>query len=183
MRIFFCIFILFALLLIELYIGTSGIYLPLAWMGFFYFFEADYLKQILLPFALICILLVDLLLFHRILLPDFFIFVWLLYYGQKYKDFWRSSIIKGSFFAPVLLVFSYAMQFTASLLLTGFSVKRLSADAALMIALLPFAFLLQMLLIKTFDFLQMKMRLEVPFIVKHIAHHPRIYRRRGGANG
>ena len=31
---------LFALLLIELYIGTYGIYLPLAWMGFFYFFEA-----------------------------------------------------------------------------------------------------------------------------------------------
>ena len=183
MRIFFCIFTLFSLLLIELYIGTYGIYLPLAWMGFFYFFEADYLKQFLLPFALIGVLLVDLLLFHRILLPDFFIFVWLLYYGQKHKDFWRSSIIRGSLFAPVLLVVAYTVQFVSSLLLVGFSVKRLSADAALMTALLPFAFLLQMRLIKIFDFLQMNMRLELPFIVKHIAHHPRIYRRRGGANG
>lgn len=183
MKIFFCIFILFILLLAELYIGTCGSYLPLTWMGYFYFFEADYVKKFLFPLGLTGVLLVDLLLFHRLFMPDFFIFAWIVYIGYKYRDFWRSSVVKGSFFAPLLLIAAYIFQFACSLLQTGFSLERLSADAAFMTLLLPIVFLLQMLLIKVLDFLQMKMRLEASFINIHSEPHRKIYRRHGGGNG
>ena len=86
MRIIFFFFTLFILLLAELSIGTIGIYLPLSWMGFFYFAAAKYSYKLIFPTGIIGSIAVDLILYHRLMLPDLFMFSLTVYSVWRYSD-------------------------------------------------------------------------------------------------
>lgn len=178
MRILFFFFTLFILLLAELMIGTQGLYLPLAWMGYFYFFEVNYNRKLLFISGFAGALFADIILYQRILLPDVLILCAVIFTAWRYKEFWRKSIRCGSIFGIYIIIISYMIQFAASLWTQGFSWHALSDKAALMTALIPFGCLLQMFIIFICDTMQKKMKFEGSFVAENKDNNTILYRRR-----
>ena len=166
MRIFFAVFVLFLLLIPELWIGSCGVYLPLAWMGFFYFDNAGYPRGFLLLTGMVGALTVDLVLFRRMFMPDIFLLFAVMFLAMRYREFWRGSIWRGGIFAFLLLPLSYIVQFLSALFFDSFSWGSFSAMAAQMTALSPVGFILLAGLAVLLDFIQKKMQLNSPFVVE-----------------
>lgn len=177
MKIFFSFFILFILLVLELWAGTIGIYLPLAWMGFFYFFCAGFKKSFLFMCGLTGALICDLLLFHRILLPDVCLLILTIYFSWRYNEFWRKSILRGGIFAFILLPSAYIFQFISSLWTQNFSWQQLSDTAAHITALVPLCFCILCFEIYTLDILLKKLKLNTAFVVQFTENHFSLYHR------
>ena len=178
MRIMFFFFTLFILLLAELSIGTAGIYLPLAWMGFFYFAAIKYSYKLIFPTGIIGSITVDLILYHRMLMPDLFMFSITMYTVWRYGDILRKSLRTGGLFGILVILAGYILQFAALPAVRNFSWSSFTDTAAIMVTALPFGYFIQMLIIMLLDFMQKKMRFENPFVQIHQENQTTVYRRR-----
>ena len=178
MRIIFFFFTLFILLLAELSIGTIGIYLPLSWMGFFYFAAAKYSYKLIFPTGIIGSIAVDLILYHRLMLPDLFMFSLTVYSVWRYSDILRKSPRLGGLFGIFAVFAGYILQFTSSLYVHNFSWSNFTDTAAVMITLLPFGYFIQIFIIILLDFMQKKMHFESSFVQIYKESSTTVYRRR-----
>ncbi len=177
MRVIFFLFVQFILLLAELAAGTAGIYLPLYWMGFFYFACARYSAKLILPLGFINCFIIDLVLFYRTLMPDLFMFLLLLYVRQRYSEFLRRSEWYGGLFGICAIFAGYFLQFASIFTMRDFSFTALINTAALMITAAPFGYLIQVMLIYFLDSMQKKMKFESSFVVQSKENQNSIYRR------
>lgn len=177
MRIIFFLFIQFILLLAELAAGTAGVYLPLYWMGFFYFACAQYSAKLILPAGFAACFIIDLILFHRTLMPDLFMFLLLLYVRQRYSEILRRSEWYGGLFGICAIFAGYFLQFAAFFTGRDFSFTALINTAALMITAAPFGYLIQTMLIYLLDNMQKKMKFESSFVIQNKDNQSSIYRR------
>ena len=179
MKTLFFFFTIFLLLIFELWLGSLSVYMPFMWMGFFYFAICRYPSRLLTVTGVIAVILLDLILYRRLLLPDFFIGSTLCYLVWHYRNFWQQSIWNGGVAGILLVLFAYVIQFISVSFLHGFSVMHLTDTAAQMTALLPFGFLLQTFLIYSADKVQKKLRFELLFVEDKQSNSISIYRRRG----
>lgn len=177
MRIFFLIFILFLLYILELFIGNFGIYLPLAWLGFFYFDTARYHFRTLVGIGIAGVLLTDLILYARYFLPDGLLLIFVMFYSFRYREFWRGAAWRGAFFGPFLLIAAYVLQFAAVWFEHQLTVDEVLNITAMMITLLPIVYLIQFELIILLDFLQKKIKIEQAFVLTRNERDGIFYRR------
>ena len=178
MRVIFFLFTLFVLLLAEFIIGTFGIYLPLAWMGFFYFAAAKYSYKLLFPTGILGSMITDTIIYHRLAMPDLFMFSVTMYAVWRYGDILRKSFRYGGLFGVFAVFAGYVLQFAAALTVHDFSWSSFTDTAAIMVTALPFGYFIQMLIIILLDFMQKKMRFENSFVITDKENRPTIYRRR-----
>ena len=178
MRVIFFLFTLFVLLLAEFIIGTFGIYLPLAWMGFFYFAAAKYNYKLLFLTGILGSMITDTIIYHRLAMPDLFMFSVTMYTVWRYGDILRKSSRIGGLFGISAILSGYILQFAASLTAAGFSWSNFTDTAAVMVTALPFGYFIQMLIIILLDFMQKKMRFESSFVQENKKGNTTIYRRR-----
>ena len=164
MKILFFSTSIFVFMLLEFFIGTAGIYLPFCWMSFFYFSAAEYPRKVIIPGAFIAALLMDLILYRRIFLPDVVLCGFVIYMTLRYRGFWRVSIWHGGFAGLVIIITGYFIQYACSYIYYRYPLRELLQPAAMMVFLLPFGYMLEAGIIFVLEKLQKKLRLEVPFI-------------------
>lgn len=179
MKSLFFFFTIFILLLLELYLGTLTLYIPLMWMGFFYFAVCRYPAKLLLISGLILAIILDTVLYQRLWMPDIFIFAGIFYMSWRYRDFWSLSIWSGGVHGCCLMISAYTIQTLFAAFSHGFSGIELVNSASQMTALMPIAFLLQTMLIFVTDKIQKKLRFEKCFVADRMNDPISIYRRRG----
>ena len=179
MKTLFFFFTIFLLLIFELWLGSLSLYMPFMWMGFFYFAICRYPSKLLTVTGVIAVILLDLILYRRLWLPDFFVAGTVCYLVWRFRNFWQQSIWSGGLAGILLVLFAYTIQFIACAFSHGFSVMHLTDSAAQMTALLPPGFLLQTFLIYIADKVQKKLRFEQFFVVDKQSNSISIYRRRG----
>ena len=183
MRILFAVFTVFLLLIPELLLGTCGIYFPLAWMGFFYFNNAPYPGKFIKILGFSGALLVDSVLFHRVYLPDVLIFLFILFFSVRYREFWRGSVWHCGFFAFLLLPLSYGLQFISDGAANGFTWEQFAASAAQMTVLAPFGFMILVLLTAMLDMMQKKFKMNSAFVLANDDIKNAVYRKNTGVRG
>lgn len=179
MKTLFFFFTVFILLLFELWLGTLTFYVPMMWMGFFYFAVCRYSFKMLMTAGVITAIIMDIVLYQRLWMPDFFIFCGVFYMAWRYRDFWYMSIWSGGVHGCWLVISAYVIQTLFSAFSHGFSVAGLVDSAAQMTALLPIGFLFQAFLIYGMDKIQKKLRFEKYFVAERQNDTINIYRRRG----
>lgn len=177
MRILFFFFTLFVLLLAELWLGSCGVYLPLYWMGFFYFAMAQYSYRLIVPTGIIMSFVIDFILFSRMALPDIFILCVVLYMVRYHRETLCKSFWTGGIFGIIGVISGYLLQFCAALWVHNFSWQSLTDTAAMMVTMVPFGYFMQVLIIFMFDELQKRMKFESSFVEIRKEKHTSIYRR------
>ena len=178
MKTLFFFFTVFLLLLLELWIGTAGIYLPCLWMGFFYFAVCRYSMKLLFTAGVIFAILLDAVLLRRVWMPDIFICGINFYMAWRYRDFWQLSVWCGGFYGILLLLVSYIIQILLTSAVNGFSVIQLADWAAEMTALLPLGVLLLAFIIYLEDKMQKRLRFDSLFVADR-QNSFSLYRRKG----
>ncbi len=177
MKILFMLFTLFILLVMEMLIGNMGFYIPLTWLGVFYFLTAKFNRNVLLVLSIAGALAVDLLLYNRLYIPNILIMVSVFYYSSKCDDIWRFSPWRGGIFAPVILWTGYILLFLAALPHTFFSWSNLFSGLAAMITFTPLVYLFLTLLIFVGDKMQKKMKFDSLFVANRQEQEVGIYRK------
>lgn len=178
MKTLFFFFTIFVLLLFELWLGALSIYMPLLWMGFFYFAVSRYPFRLLLSSGFCAAILLDVILFQRIFCPDILIFGAVFYMSYFYRDFWSSSIWSGGINGCLLILAAYFVQFLFAAARHGFSLEFTVDTASQMTALLPIGFLIQTFLIFMLDKICKKLHFDKSFVVQRQNDPISIYRRK-----
>ena len=137
MKTFFTIFSLTILAIIEISIGTLGIFFPILSLGIIYF-QANNNRLFMLMLALVAAIIMDLWIYNRVFPINIILYVALIFLQKPYRHIISKGLLINSLFGGLIFVIEYLLFFGVNF----FSNFEIITNLVLFISTLIFAFAL-----------------------------------------
>lgn len=158
MKSFFTTFTLTILLIIELLVGTVGVFYPITALGIFYFCQLNN-RVINLILAIGIGVILDLFLLNRSYCLNVIIYLAIVFWSEKHQSFLGRGLLINSFAGSIIFFFSNLIFFTVFMIKSGKLISNIEIIFSLSFFSMIVGYISMMLLIMINDFIAKKLKI------------------------